>query len=67
VSPVKYELGFYIPGDAILHSQRREHLKSCILYCNLRLFKNLGTNIPADGQTRLPSDFMFTTRNTANI
>jgi hypothetical protein len=27
VSPVKYELGFYIPEDAILHSDRREHLK----------------------------------------
>jgi hypothetical protein len=28
VSPVKYELGFYIPEDAILHSDRRENLKS---------------------------------------
>jgi hypothetical protein len=28
VSPVKYELGFYIPEDTILHSHRREHLKS---------------------------------------
>jgi hypothetical protein len=24
VSPVKYELGFYIPEDDILHSHRRE-------------------------------------------
>jgi hypothetical protein len=30
VSPVKYELGFYIPQDDILHSHRREHLKSYI-------------------------------------
>jgi hypothetical protein len=30
VSPVKYELGFYIPEDDILHSHRREHLKSYI-------------------------------------
>jgi hypothetical protein len=30
VSPVKYELGFYIPGDGILHSHRRENLKSYI-------------------------------------
>jgi hypothetical protein len=29
VSPVKYELGFYIPED-ILHSHRRESLKSYI-------------------------------------
>jgi hypothetical protein len=31
VSPVKYELGFYIPEDAILHSHCRENLKSYIL------------------------------------
>jgi hypothetical protein len=30
VSPVKYELGFYIPEDAILHSHRRENLKSYV-------------------------------------
>jgi hypothetical protein len=30
VSPVKYELGFYIPKDDILHSRRRENLKSYI-------------------------------------
>jgi hypothetical protein len=28
VSPVKYELGFYIPEDAILHSHRRGKVKS---------------------------------------
>jgi hypothetical protein len=30
VSPVKYEVGFYIPEDDILHSHRRENLKSYI-------------------------------------
>jgi hypothetical protein len=30
VSPVKYELGFYIPEDSILHSHRRDNLKSYI-------------------------------------
>jgi hypothetical protein len=29
VPPVKYELAFYIPEEDILHSQRRENLKSC--------------------------------------
>jgi hypothetical protein len=29
--PVKYELGFYIPEDDILHSHRRENLKSHIV------------------------------------
>jgi hypothetical protein len=30
VSPVKYELGVYIPEDDILHSDCRENLKSYI-------------------------------------
>jgi hypothetical protein len=30
VSPVRYELGFYIPEGDILHSHRRENLKSYI-------------------------------------
>jgi hypothetical protein len=30
VSPVKYEQGFYIPEDDILHSHRRGNLKSYI-------------------------------------
>jgi hypothetical protein len=30
VSPVRYELGFYIPEDGILHSHRHENLKSYI-------------------------------------
>jgi hypothetical protein len=32
VSPVKYVLGFYIPEDDILHSDRRENLKSHVVY-----------------------------------
>jgi hypothetical protein len=31
MSPVKYELWFYIPEDDILHSQRRENLTSYIV------------------------------------
>jgi hypothetical protein len=31
MSPVRYELGFYTPEDGILHSHRREHLKSYML------------------------------------
>jgi hypothetical protein len=30
MSPVRYELGFYIPEDGILHSHRHEDLKSYI-------------------------------------
>jgi hypothetical protein len=39
VSPVKYELGFYIPEDGILHSHRRENLRSYIFCFNS--FKDL--------------------------
>jgi hypothetical protein len=57
VSPVKYELWFYIPEDDILHSHCRENLKSYIaltgwaLYqgCNVSLVKyELGFYIPED-------------------
>jgi hypothetical protein len=48
VSPVRYELGFYIPEDGILHSHHRENLKAyeakmyllalpCVLTCILQL------------------------------
>jgi hypothetical protein len=30
VSPVRYELGVYIPEEGILHSPRRENLESYI-------------------------------------
>jgi hypothetical protein len=36
VSPVKYEMGFYIPDDDILHSHRRESLKSYRVLHNFR-------------------------------
>jgi hypothetical protein len=40
---VKYELGFYIPEDDILHSHRRENLKSYIALtgCTLQQYRNL--------------------------
>jgi hypothetical protein len=37
VSPVKYELGCYVPEDGILHSRRRENLKSYIALTGLTL------------------------------
>jgi hypothetical protein len=35
MSPVKYELGFYMPEDDILRSHRRENVKSYRLYISL--------------------------------
>jgi hypothetical protein len=58
VSPVRYELGFYIPEDGILHSHRREHRKSYIVLTGWvveRRFNvspvryELGFYIPEDG------------------
>jgi hypothetical protein len=34
MSPEKYELGSYIPEDSILHSHRRENLKSYVILCS---------------------------------
>jgi hypothetical protein len=36
MSPVKYQLGSYILDDDILHSHRRENLKSYIDFCVAR-------------------------------
>jgi hypothetical protein len=36
---VKYELGFYIPEDDILHSHRRESLKSYIALIDCGLWQ----------------------------
>jgi hypothetical protein len=30
MSPARYELGFYVPEDGILHGEHRENLKSYI-------------------------------------
>jgi hypothetical protein len=35
VSPVSFEPGFYIPGDDILHSHRRENLNLKIIFIHL--------------------------------
>jgi hypothetical protein len=58
VSPVRYELGFYIPEDGILHSHRRENLRSYITLTGCTLWQRrnvssvryeLGFYIPEDG------------------
>jgi hypothetical protein len=36
VSPVRYELGFYIPEDGILHSHRSENLNLSLLIPDIR-------------------------------
>jgi hypothetical protein len=57
VSPVRYELGSYIPEDDILHSHRREDLKSYIALTGWTLLRRrnvspvqyeLGFYIPED-------------------
>jgi hypothetical protein len=41
VSPVRYELGSYIPEDSILYSQRLEHLKSYMIIASVHITKEL--------------------------
>jgi hypothetical protein len=41
MSPVRYELGFYIPEDGILHSHRRENLESYIILTGWALQRKL--------------------------
>jgi hypothetical protein len=41
MSPVRYEMGFYIPEDVILHSHRRENLKSYTFLLNSADFVKL--------------------------
>jgi hypothetical protein len=57
MSPVKYELIFYIPEDDILHSHSRENLKSYIALTGWALYQRsnvslvryeLGFYIPED-------------------
>jgi hypothetical protein len=57
MSPVKYELGFYIPEDGILHSHCHENLKSYIAFTGWTLLRTrnvspvkyeLGLYIPED-------------------
>jgi hypothetical protein len=58
VSPVRYELGFYIPEDGTLHSHRRGNLESYITLTGWALQPRrnvspvryeLGSYIPEDG------------------
>jgi hypothetical protein len=51
VSPVRYELGFYIPEDRILHSHRRENLKSH----NKILLRTCNATVVPASRTRYPS------------
>jgi hypothetical protein len=53
VFPVRYELGFYIPGEDILHSHLRENLKSYI-------------HSMKSQQTTVPKQLILTTRQCDN-
>jgi hypothetical protein len=63
MSPVRYELGFYIPDDGIFHSHRRDNLKSYIALTGWTLQRRrkvlavryeLGFYISEDGFHHLP-------------
>jgi hypothetical protein len=50
VSPVKYELGFYNPEDGILHSRRREDLKSYMIFASAPIVLTQLTVLPLNAQ-----------------
>jgi hypothetical protein len=69
VSSLKYELGFYISEDEILHSDRRENLKSYVALTGWTLKRrrnvfsvryDMSFHIIEGGI--LPREFMFTRR-----
>jgi hypothetical protein len=53
VSPVKYEMGFYIPEDDILHSYRCESLKSYNVI-SIYIFSGCVQRYPADTLRHTP-------------
>jgi hypothetical protein len=65
VSPVKYELGFYIPENDILHGDRREHLKSyialtgCALYQRRTVSCEVRTGVLYPRRRRFPSNLTW--------
>jgi hypothetical protein len=56
---VKYELGFYIPEDDTLHSDRRENLRystsAMTLFQLVRFVSAVGLSAHLHGVTRAPS------------
>jgi hypothetical protein len=65
VSPVKYELGFYIPGDDILHSDRRENRKSYIGTELIRSSRSNQQQQPAEVQA--PTKYSYLDINTRQL
>jgi hypothetical protein len=53
VSPVRYELEFYIPEDGILQRHRRENLKSYVTTVQNQLGKANFYNQQRDGSVSL--------------
>jgi hypothetical protein len=52
VSPVRYELAFYIPEDRVHHSQCRKYFKSYVYFCltsNTRITKSAMRIVMAGG------------------
>jgi hypothetical protein len=68
VSHVKYELGFYIPEDGILHSHRRENLKSYCIYLAryARVSRLVGVPSAVWIGATAPLDLYLMTRNILN-
>jgi hypothetical protein len=74
VSPVKYELGFYIPEDDILHSHRSGNFKSYIALTGWTLWRRRNVSpVKYELVFYIPEDdilhkfFIVTAVNTSNL
>jgi hypothetical protein len=61
VFPVRYELGFYIPGDGILHSHRRENLRFYTELTGWALWRRSNV-FPVRYELFIPEDMLHTYR-----
>jgi hypothetical protein len=67
MSPVKYELGFYNAEDYILHSHRRENLKSCIELSGWTLYwRSNVSSVRYELGFYIPEDIVVTAVKTSN-
>jgi hypothetical protein len=48
VFPARYDLGFYIPKDGILHSHRRENFKSYLINSSFRYWEHCARDRSCD-------------------
>jgi hypothetical protein len=68
VSPVRYELDFYIPEEDILHSHRHENLKSYIALTGSALYRRLNVSpVRYELDFYIPEDYILHSHRRENL